>query len=47
MQIKIFRTTALTADTPKPLNEDYSEFIKIEDSVYLLGYDTVNTERIN
>ena len=47
MQIKLFRTTMLTADTPASLGEDYSDFIKIADSVYLLGYDTVNTERIN
>ena len=47
MQIKIFRTTMLSADTPTPLSEDYSDFIKIADSVYLLGYDTVNTERIS
>ncbi len=47
MQIKIFRGTLLDADTALPLSEDYSDFIKIADSVYLLGYDTVNTERIN
>lgn len=47
MQIKIFRGTLLDADTTHPLKEDYSDFIKIADSVYMLGYDTVNTERIN
>ena len=47
MQIKIFRTTLLNSETSLPLSEDYSDFIKIADSVYLLGYDTVNTERIN
>lgn len=47
MQIKILRGTLLEADTALPLSEDYSDFIKIADSVYLLGYDTVNTERIS
>lgn len=47
MQIKIFRTALLNADTALPLTEDYSDFIKIADSVYLLGYDSVNTERIS
>ena len=47
MQIKIFRTTLLNSETSLPLSEDYSDFIKIADSVYLLGYDTVNTERTN
>ena len=46
-QIKIFRGTLLESDTALTLTEDYSDFIKIADSVYLLGYDTVNTERIN
>lgn len=47
MQIKIFRTALLNADTALSLTEDYSDFIKIADSVYLLGYDSVNTERIS
>ncbi len=47
MQIKIFQGTLLDADTALALSEDYSDFIKIADSVYLLGYDTVNTERIS
>ncbi len=47
MQIKILRGTLLDADESLYLKEDYSDFIKIADSVYLLGYDTVNTERIS
>jgi len=47
MQVKILKGTLLEADAPLTLSEDYSDFIKIADSIYLLGYDTVNTERIN
>ncbi len=47
MQIKIFDGTLLGSGEPVVLKEDYSDFVKIGDSVYLLGYDTVNTERIN
>ena len=46
-QIKIFNGTLLNEGEPIVLKEDYSDFIKIADNVYLLGYDTVNTERIN
>ncbi len=47
MQIKTFSGTLLESTNPITLSEDCSDFIKIADSVYLLGYDTVNTERIN
>ncbi len=45
--IKSYNTSALSTGTSKLLTEDYTDFIKIENSVYLLGYDTVNTERIS
>ena len=45
-QIKIFGSSLLENDGVIALTEDYSDFIIISDSVYLLGYDTVNTERI-
>ena len=47
MQIKTFSGTLLESADSIALSEDCSDFIKIADSVYLLGYDTVNTERIN
>lgn len=47
MQIKVFDGIYLDSGEPIVLKEDYSDFIKIGDSVYMLGYDTVNTERIN
>ncbi len=47
MQIKTFSSTLLESTDSIALSEDCSDFIKIADSVYLLGYDTVNTERIN
>lgn len=47
MQIKTFSGTLLESTDSIALSEDCSDFIKIADSVYLLGYDTVNTERIN
>lgn len=47
MQIKTFSGTLLVSADSIALSEDCSDFIKIADSVYLLGYDTVNTERIN
>ena len=46
-QIKIFGSSLLETDSVIPLTEDFSDFIIISDSVYLLGYDTVNTERIS
>ena len=45
-QIKIFNTSLLENGHIISLTEDYSDFIIISDNVYLLGYDTVNTERI-
>lgn len=45
--IKTYNTVLLETGNSIPLSEDYTDFIKIGDSVYLLGYDTVNTERIN
>ncbi len=45
--IEIYNTLLLENSGNIPLSEDYTDFIKIGDSVYLLGYDTVNTERIN
>lgn len=47
VNIKQYSTSLLTPAEPIPLSEDYTDFIKIDDSFYLLGYDTVNTERIN
>ncbi len=46
-QLKIYNTSLLSSGGSIALKEDYTDFIKIADSVYLLGYDTVNTERIN
>ncbi len=46
-ELKTYSTSVLTRGTVIQLSEDYTEFIKIENSVYLLGYDTVNTERIS
>ncbi|MBQ8614781.1 MAG: hypothetical protein IJ416_11250 [Ruminiclostridium sp.] len=46
MNIRVFRTSLLESGETTTLTEDYTDFIKIADSVYLLGYDTVNTERI-
>lgn len=46
-QIKIFSSSLLENGGTVTLAEDYSDFIIISDNVYLLGYDTVNTERIN
>ncbi len=46
IQIKIYNTPFLDSGNAISLSEDYTDFIKIADSVYLLGYDTVNTERI-
>lgn len=47
MQIKTFTGTLLDSGEDILLNEDCSDFIKIADSIYLLGYDTITTERIN
>jgi len=46
-QIKIFNTSLLENGGLITLKEDYSDFIIISDNTYLLGYDTVDTERIN
>ncbi len=45
-QVRVYNTIYLESGKNIPLSEDYTDFIKIADSLYLLGYDTVNTERI-
>lgn len=47
IQIKMYSGAYFDGAGTIPLSEDYTDFIKIGDSVYLLGYDTVNTERIS
>lgn len=47
IQLRIYSNSFLESGGTIPLSEDYTDFIKIADSVYLLGYDSVNTERIN
>ncbi len=47
INVKTYNTSLLETGSSIPLSEDYTDFIKIGESIYLLGYDTVNTERIN
>lgn len=45
-ELEVYSTSLLTMGQSIKLSEDYTDFIKIGGSVYLLGYDTVDTERI-